>query len=145
LETVVKWFLILTAVLSFAAPPVAADVSRLPKEFHIISRDTMKRFRGSHQVLRRAQVGFVQVIYCDTTYWVRPRTVAWTQQEAERGYALAIETNQGTGWAAICLNPQDQVTLRDLHLNTREEKAAATEPVPRKFRFQEIRRSFEGR
>ncbi|MFN4009677.1 MAG: hypothetical protein ACK4K8_06965 [Pannonibacter sp.] len=140
-----KWYVILMLALGLIAPPSAAEAYRYPEEFHIISRDNMNRFRGSHQLLRRAQDGFAAVIYCDTTYWVRPRTVAWTEQEAERGYTLAIETNSGNGWAQVCLNPQNQVRLRDLELNRQEERAATSEPAPRKFRFQEIRRAFESR
>ncbi|MCY1707382.1 hypothetical protein [Pannonibacter sp. SL95] len=140
-----KWFVILFGVLGFAAPPAMANSARTAEEFHIISRDKMNRFRGSHQLLRRPQVGFVQVMYCDTVYWVRPRTVAWSEQEADLGYALAIETNLGTGWSPVCMNPQQQVTLKDLDLAPKDEKAAAKEPVQRKFRFQEIRKSFEAR
>ncbi|NBN62112.1 hypothetical protein GWI72_05810 [Microvirga tunisiensis] len=140
-----KVLLSLFLALVVTAPPQATAELSTQEEFHIISRDKMNRFRGSHQLLRRPQDGFVQVLYCDQVYWVRPQTVAWTEREAERGFGLAIETNRGNGWRPVCQDPQAQVTLKDLNLSPREERAVTTAPGARQFRFQEIQRGFDNR
>lgn len=135
----------IVSALLLASGCMMADAQAPAAEFHIISRDRAK-FRGSHVVMREERPGFVAVVYCQNRFWVRPATVAWSEREAENGFQLALETNADGRWRPVCLDPQKQVTTKDLNLPPQVERnLTGSGPVQREFRFQEIRRSFNGR
>lgn len=98
-------------------------------EFYLISRTTDGFFHGSHKIFQRPSDGLFAVTYCRRPYWVRPRTVAWTQYEYENHRNVQLEFSQGDGWQPICARPERQVTLTDLGFDSPpadpEEEAAA--------------------
>lgn len=98
-------------------------------EFYLISRTTDGFFHGSHRVYQRPSLGHYVVSYCGRSYWVRPRTVAWTQYEYENHRNVQLEYSRGHGWKPICARPERQVTLADLGLSSPpvdpEQEAAA--------------------
>ncbi|ADZ70738.1 hypothetical protein [Polymorphum gilvum] len=114
----------------------------------MISRENGSRFRGSHQILKAAQAGYYRVRYCDQEYWVLPRTVAWAEKEAARGYTLRVEFSRGRGWVPLCESPQTQVRLTDLGLGKAAEQMTLSGLDPssgRQNRLTTIRRAFNPR
>lgn len=87
-------------------------------EYYVISRFSDGVFHSSHQLFTKDGEGLYRVAFCGTNYWTRPRTVAWMRWEVENGRDVNIEYNEGGGWLRVCLQPQDQVTLADLGIDT---------------------------
>lgn len=98
-------------------------------DFFLISRTTDGFFHGSHKIFQRPSDGLYSVTYCSRSYWVRPRTVVWTQYEYENSRNVQLEFSRGDGWKPICARPERQVTLADLGLTSApadpEQQAAA--------------------
>ncbi|MCX2722660.1 hypothetical protein [Roseibium salinum] len=119
----------------------------LPKDgdTYIISRDSNHGFRGSHQIYDRMSDGLIAVEYCGRSYWVRYATIAWTQLETERDYAVRVEFNRGKGWRPICENPARQVSLQNLGITDDPRIVAHSDSISsqRVNRFAVIRKAFE--
>ncbi|WP_299484106.1 hypothetical protein [uncultured Roseibium sp.] len=112
------WFhkLLLTLGFFVLSATQANAQSEIPivGDTYIISRDENRHFRGSHRIYNRRAEDLVEVEYCNRSYWVRYATIAWTQLEVERNYAVRVEFNWGKGWRPICERPAEQVTLKGL-------------------------------
>ncbi|MDN3719377.1 hypothetical protein QW131_09635 [Roseibium salinum] len=85
-----------------------------------------------------------KVSYCNRDYYIRSKTVAWTQLESERGHVVRIELNYGRGWRPICDNPERQVTLQDIgvSMSAQEVLQSADESSKRQGRLSAVSRIF---
>lgn len=83
-------------------------------EFFMISRHVDGVFYASHRMYTEKARGLYKVEFCGREYWSRPRTIAWMRWEVEHGRKVTLEFNQGAGWRRACLNPQEQVDLKDI-------------------------------
>ncbi|MTI45754.1 hypothetical protein JM93_00617 [Roseibium hamelinense] len=94
----------------------AAKAEALPEtgDVFMISRGANGTFLGSHKIFLRESDGLVQVTYCGREYWVRPKTVAWSELEIDNRHDVRVEFNKGRGWMPICNRPTQYVTLKDL-------------------------------
>lgn len=133
------------AVLFLTTSSVLAATIPQPGDFYLISRDLQGTFVGSHKIYGENSAGLKQATYCSRSYFVRAKTVAWTQLETERGNTVQIEFNFGKGWRPICSHPEDQVTLKDIGiLRSAQEVMAGIEEDEKsaKGRLSAIRQVF---
>lgn len=107
----------------FASLCALAFTGAMPSsgDFFVISRDRHGAFVGSHKLFRDSATGLNQVSYCEKQFFVRSKTVAWTEVESRRGHIVQIEHNFGRGWRPICDAPQRQVTLKDIGVDISAE------------------------
>jgi len=83
-------------------------------DFYMISRADNGAFLGSHKIFREEADGLHEVEYCGQPYWVRDKTVAWSQVEQDNSRSVRVEFNRGKGWRPLCNRPGDQVRLTDI-------------------------------
>ena len=106
-------FLTILAALILSTAATAATLPQ-PGDFYLISRDPGGRFIGSHKLYEDETPSLKKVTYCARHFFVRDKSVAWTQLEAERGNVVHVEYNFGRGWRPICAHPEREVTLEDI-------------------------------
>lgn len=120
------------AILAFNSALIQGQELTTVSDFYLISRTADGLFHGSHKIFQRPSDGFYAVTYCNRSYWVRPRTVAWAQYEYENHRNVQLEFSQGKGWQPICARPERQVTLADLGISSPPvdpEREAAAEKL----------------
>lgn len=152
--------LIMMTIACLMLSPANASEERLRiGDYYLISRGDDGKFRGSHKLFKENSRGLYEVAYCGKTYWVRAKTVAWTQVEKEKQRSINIEFNKGRGWLPICAKPEDHVKLEDigvslepnemLHLSDREfqriNRFAAISQSFKTLGNSEAKASFHGR
>ncbi|MBO6755819.1 MAG: hypothetical protein JJ902_05800 [Roseibium sp.] len=123
---------------------IAADKAHNKGDFFVISRGADGGFLGSHKIFREQQDGLHEVFYCGRPYWVRTKTVAWTQLEQEKKREVRVEFNRGRGWRPLCNRPSDQVTLEDLGYSVEPHLVVINDGIviERMNRFSAIKKSF---
>ncbi|MBO6755820.1 MAG: hypothetical protein JJ902_05805 [Roseibium sp.] len=97
-----------------AATAAMGDGTPVSGDFYMVSRSDRNDFHGSHRIFQRPSADMRKVVYCARAYWVRARTVAWTQLQVDDGRIVRVEYNRGSGWRPICEDPERQVSLKDL-------------------------------
>lgn len=115
-QIVMRIILILAG--AFAAITAAhAEDTLTPGDFYLISRQIDGTFHGSHRVLEEEAAGYVAVAYCGRMVWVRPKSVAWTQIEAENKRQVGLEYSNGRGWVEVCPRAETQVAMPDIGID----------------------------
>lgn len=125
----------------------AAHAQAATASFFIRSHKADGTFHGYHEILREKRPGFVEVRYCDQTFYVRPTTVLWTEREAEAGRQMAVELNRADDREILCTTPEAQVQLEDLGMKKARirELRGNNEPLNmRSSRMHVIRDAFKG-
>jgi len=135
--------LCLTALLACPSPGMSSGTSS-PGDFFLISRFSDGAFHGSHKLFLREADGLRKVTYCGRDLWVRPFTVAWTQNEAENRRFVQVEYNNGKGWHPLCSRAESEVTLADLGIELDAVEFMRSGPGyhARKNRFKIIMEAF---
>lgn len=137
---------IIMATLMVATLPSHADENKLHVgDYYVISRGDRGQFLGSHRLFKETAPSLHKVSYCGETYWVRAKTVAWTQLEEENERTVNVEFNRGKGWLPVCSKPGDQVSLADIGiaLPAREMLFTSEAELKRANRFAAIGQSFK--
>lgn len=120
---------LIAAMICLSGAAQAGAIPR-PGDFYLISRDRFGEFVGSHKLFTDSSKGLKKVSYCRKPYFVRSKSVAWTQVETRRGNVVQIEYNSGNGWRPICEGPDRQVTLSDIGISLSAEDVLATSEEP---------------
>ncbi|MCX2722661.1 hypothetical protein [Roseibium salinum] len=138
-----KFIATLGAFACFCGTAFAGPISQ-SGDFVLMSRDRFGLFVGSHKLFLQDSDGLKKVSYCNRDYYIRSKTVAWTQLESERGHVVRIELNYGRGWRPICDNPERQVTLQDIgvSMSAQEVLQSADESSKRQGRLSAVSRIF---
>ena len=110
------------AVVLFLMMTVGAEaqLSAPEGDYYIRSLDPGGRFNGIQAILTQPEEGYHKAVYCDTSFWVRRSTVAWTEREAEAGRHLVIINETHKKPAVYCADPEHYVRLEDLGLKKHE-------------------------
>ena len=118
-----------------------------PGDFFLISRNDGGVFVGSHKLFEKFSSGLTKVSYCNRDYFVRTQSVAWTQIESKRGNTVSLEFNFGRGWRPICLEPENQVTLKDFGITMSAEDflKGELEDTSPKSRLSAVRSVFQAK
>lgn len=98
-------------------PSQAMAIDPASGDFFLISRHSDGAFHASHKLFHRKADGLHKVSYCGRDLWVRPYTVAWTQNEVKNRRVVQVEYNGGRGWHPVCGKAEDQVRLADLGID----------------------------
>jgi hypothetical protein len=115
-QIVMRIFLLLAGLVSTLSTAHAEDTVT-PGDFYLISRQIDGKFHGSHRVLEEEAAGYVSVVYCGRIVWVRPKSVAWTQIEAENKRLVGLEYSNGRGWVEVCPKAERQVGMPDIGID----------------------------
>lgn len=113
-------------------------------EIHIVTRDGIGDFMGSHKLYTNLRPGLTHVTYCGRSYFAYPKTVRWSERSGAEGYKVGLELSDGSAWELICHDPQDQVRYADLELakladmktRRKRKKGGAWIDIVAKRRFQ---------
>ena len=103
-------------MLAFLCGVFNVDRALSADEVHIVTRDGIGDFMGSHKLYTDLRPGLTQVTYCGRSYFAYPKTVRWSERLGAEGYNVGLELSDGSAWELICQNPQDQVRHADLDL-----------------------------
>lgn len=136
--------LIMATLFAATLPSHAGEGELRLGDYYVISRGDRGQFLGSHRLFKENASGLHEVSYCGETYWVRAKTVAWTQLEEENERTVNVEFNRGKGWRPICSKPGDQVSLADIGvtLPAAEMMFTSEAELKRANRFAAIGQSF---
>lgn len=115
-QIVMRIFPILAGALATLTAAHAEDTIT-PGDFYLISRQIDGTFHGSHRVLEEEATGYIAVAYCGRKIWVRPKSVAWTQIEAENKRQVGLEYSNGRGWVEVCPEAEKQVGMPDIGID----------------------------
>lgn len=135
-------------VISFSLLPVMLVSGHGPAQadYYIRSQHPGGTFTGSHEILESPKSGYLQARYCERTFWVRPTTVAWSEEEVAAGRTLVLEENSGSTRTALCADTKAFARLEDLGLEQREIDSLRASDAPyqtRASRLHTIRDAFK--
>ena len=137
--------LIMASLVAATLPSNAAESNLRVGDYYVISRGDRGQFLGSHRLFKQNASDLHEVSYCGETYWVRAKTVAWTQVEEKNARTVNVEFNRGKGWLPICGKPGEQVSLADIGVALAAEEMLFTNEaeLKRVNRFAAIKQSFK--
>ncbi|MHC5653596.1 hypothetical protein [Stappia sp.] len=132
----------LAALLMFVCPAT----SLAAEDMFIVSRLPDGSFHSGHRLYDRTGSNLHKVTFCGRPYFVRAKTVAWMNYEADEGRVVGLEFNVGKGWVHVCKDPADQVKLADIGIDEDNVDVmyASDEALNRRDRFRHISRAFSG-
>ncbi|MTH96883.1 hypothetical protein [Roseibium sp. RKSG952] len=135
------------ALLAMSFSSAQSEVTVEPGDFYMISREEDGKFLASHKIFQRESDGLMEVSYCGRAFWVRPKTVAWTELETDNLHHVRLEYNHGKGWVSVCEKPTDHVTLKLLGITMDADQVIRSDGAALRFmtRFSAISKSFKKR
>ncbi|MTI45753.1 hypothetical protein JM93_00618 [Roseibium hamelinense] len=126
---------------------VNAQVVAAPRgDYYMRSEHTNGAFNGIHQLLTQPRPGYIRAVYCDRAFYVSTTTVLWSEQEAEAGRRLVIESNYGRGRELFCEPEAAMLKAENLGISPAEVEEIREEedpPTDMRNRLRTIRDAFK--